>query len=535
MSDLDNFFNDPNIGNEENLRIFKSNKSIFDLNHKNTQSCNNNLLIGWFKNKGITLTADIAAEFIVRVFYQNPDKICTKTIDNKLKSEMRWDPTNVVISLQRGFVATLKPNTYWKTTSWDYSKIYFIQWLNCVIKDMTKQLNIQMNPQMNPHLIITSSDAVQLAVQLAVQIASILIEDSADKLPDSHDRLKIRKTTQSNNRKNYQKLSKWDSNTNFTAFLRKAVGLPPRTSSNKYKAKEARYGLVEDIFQDVNEIKIRRGNVLMCVACKIKGNYYSEMVWPTQKCISCQKSDAYINEWIWPDNSERFKVPARVCSMCGIQKVKGKETVLYLFVNERNKKAKAVQVTTASTLQKCNGGTCHTFLTGPGKSDTTVFIKYLEAKKIVLEMIKKGFDQNTIKEFFGNNKDNIRLINEIYKHHITHIESSDKKRFKYIKNIHLSNDLSSLYTSCSDLKDLDIFKSAITFLFQVLLKDNESQLKQKLKYLNDIKKMDDDILKKLKVMMQEILNNHVLNNTSKIEYKKAANMDFDLKQKVNSD
>lgn len=557
MSDLDDFFEDPEIGDEATMRIFKSKENIFDLKYKfikqvkkdtKKKKCrapdnHANILIGWFKEKGKSLTADIAAEFIIRVFFHNPQNVCTKAIKNKLIKQMRWDPINGVISLQRGFVATLKPNKVW-TEEWKHSNSYFIAWLSWMIKKMTEQLTIQMNnplPGMKKSRSTKGSGWNKNNIQDAVEIARILITNSVEKLPPSWARLKIEENTQSLNRQNKQKLSKWDSNTNFTDFLRKAVGLPSGTSSNEYRAKASRYGLVEDLFSNDDGKKIHRRNVLMCVACIKKGEF-NEMVWPSQECSVCKISGAAnLIERIRPDDSGRFKVPARVCNNCGIPPVKAKKksTVrCYLFVQERNGKAVKVQVTPESTLPLCTGGTGHNFPIGRGMPDTTVFIQYKEAEKIVLKMLEKYTTQNDINAFFGNNASNNKYIDDIcteYKAPPRHTATVSKKVIEDIGCIHKSVNLGSLYANCPNLENLDSLKSVMKVFFAITLKSKPAEFDEKLLWLEKITTMNEELLINFKGMMVSSFEFYEVHNESDISNKIAANNAFGIIKKDHSD
>ena len=560
MSDLDDFFGDPEIGDEATVRIFKSNKNIFDLKYKfikqlkkgiKKKKCrvpdnDKNILIGWFKERGRTLTADIAAEFFIRVFFDNSKNVCTKAIKDELIKEMRWNSVNCVISFQRGFVATLKPNKVW-TEEWMHSKSYFTSWLSWMIKDMTEQLTIQMNNPLPGIKISRTTKGPKRNdkhIEYAAEIACILITNSVQKLAPSWDRLKIEKSTQSSNRRNNQKLSKWNSNTNFTDFLRKAVGLPSGTSSNQYKAKASRYGLLEDIFRTDEGKKIHRRNVLMCVACKRNGEF-NEMVWPSQVCSVCKKSvAANLIERIRPDDSGRFKVPARVCKNCGIPPVKAKKkrTVRlkpsYLFVTERNGKAVAVQVTPESTLPLCTGGTIHNFPTGPGMPDTTVFIQYKEAERIVLKMLEKDTTQNDINAFFGNNTNNNSYIDNIckeYKAPTRPVATDSRTLIKHIGFILNSENCLSLYANCPDLENLDSLKSAMKGFFEFTLKSKPAEFDEKWLWLKNITTMNDALFNKFKGMMRSIFEWYEVYNESDISNKIAANNAFGIIKNDHSD
>ena len=523
---LDDFFNDPEIGNADTMKVFVSSKNIFELKYNRnkkgprTESNDKNVLVKWFKEKGTTLTADIASEIIVRVFYDNAQKVCTKAIKSELINQMNWDPKNPVISLQRGFVSTLKPNKIWPSNNcWVPSSTYFIAWLTYMISDIVKQLDIQLKSPL-PGL---KSSAIQLSkscrndnsVILATNIATILIRDLAEHLPPSFERLKIKQNKQAGNRKNNQRLSQWDSNKNLTIFLRKAVGLPSGTSDNRYRDKESRYGLAEDLYESDTQYKIFRGNVLHCVRCMDDKNEFCEMVWPSQTCSSCSiAGPAYISERIWLENTGRFNVPAQVCHTC--------LEPSYLFVQERNGGATQIQVTVKSTLPYCNGGTSpHNFPNprGMGK-DTTVFIKYEDAKNVLLQMHKNGATQGDIKLFFGNDDNNV-LIDEFYPHNPIEQEIAEA-----LKSILISKDLNSLYSACPNLKTPDNFKSAMKVFFACTLKSKPDELSEKLLWLENITTIDDKLFKEFNGMMAPLFEDLYDTIEIDISNKKAASDDF---------
>ena len=502
---LDEFFKDPLIGNAATMKEFVSSKNIFELKYNDgrprTESNDKNVLVKWFKEKGTTLTADIAAEIIVRVFLDNPTNVCTKAIKFELINQMIWDPNNPVISLQRGFVSTLKPNKIWPSdNSWLLLRYYFFYWLKYMISDIVTQLDIQLN---NP-LPGLKSSAIQLSkscrndnsVILATNIATILIDDLAASLPPSWKRLKIKQNKQSENRKNNQRLSRWDTDKDLTIFLRKAVGLPSGTSDNRYRDKESRYGLAEDLYESDTKHKIFRGNVLHCVRCMDDKNEFCEMVWPFQICIFCSVAGpAYIRERIWLENTGRFKVPAQVCHTC--------LEPSYLFVQERNGGATQIQVTAESTLPYCNGGTSpHNFpkSAGMGK-DTTVFIKYADAEHVLLQMHKNGATQGDIKLFFGNDDNNNVLIDEFCSNHPP-AQKNQQEITEALKSILISKDLRSLYVACPKLKNLANFKKAINLFFDLTLKSDPTQRKEEEIWLNNIKKMDDKLFQVFKIKLK---------------------------------
>ena len=434
MSDLDDFFNDPQIGNEATIRIFKFNKNIFKLTYMFIEKVkkvtikkecripdyNANLLIGWFKEKGRTLTADIAADFIFRLFYENPSISNAQAIKDELINCMDWDPKSPVISLQRGFVATLKPNKSW-VKGWKHARDYYIHWLSWMISDTITQLTNQLrnSPPLgttNPYSKKKTYSGTQYIVASA--IAQILIDDSAGELPSSWKRLKIEQVTQETNRENSQGLSNWDKTSDLNDFLRKAVGLPSGTSHTRYSNKASRYGLAEDLFQTDAEHKICRGNVLHCVKCKdIKGEFH-EMIWPSNICSFCRiPGSAYSIERIWTDNDNRLETPTQICNSCGNPGGNPKKK-MYLFVKPEERPIKV----TDGSLACCNGGD-HEFPYGQGKArHTWVFVKWDDAQRVLLQKMRgrsknpKEINQNlpiVINEIFGIRNHNEEAVKKL--------------------------------------------------------------------------------------------------------------------------
>lgn len=426
MSDLDDFFNDPKIGGEAKMRNFDLSKKILILKYKlmkgspRTAITDANPLILWFKTQKKLLTAYIAAEFIFKLFYDNPSTSNAQTIIDELIIHMEWDPKSPVTSLQRGFASTLKPNKIW-LKGWKHSRGYFIHWLSWMISDTTTQLTYQLRNSLPPGTTTsyskkeTSSSTHDI---LASAIAQILIDDSAGELPSSWKRLKIKRLTQAVNRALKQGLSNWDKSSDLNDFLRKAVGLRPGSSSNTYKNKESRYGLAEDLFQTDAEHKICRGNVLHCAKCKDNKGEFHEMIWPSQICSSCRiPGSAYIIERIWTDNDNRLETPTQICNSCGNPGGNPKKK-MYLFVKPEERPIKV----TDGSLACCNGGD-HEFPYGQGKArHTWVFVKWDDAQRVLLQKMRGGsknpkeINQNlpiVINEIFGIRNHNEEAVKKL--------------------------------------------------------------------------------------------------------------------------